>query len=219
MKRILLLFSLVFSLSFYGQHDTLSVVRHTDKDIVIPKNLKVVYRGIENELFIDVPNAKSFVVSGNGIIMKDKNTFDFNPAAGKETILTIAIVLKSGKKVIEQHVFSIRNFPAPISTFNKNGERELKLQKNAFKNGVVELKFPDKNLEDIFEVTSFGVKIPGMEGIVVNGNKIDSKTFDKINRYTSKGDLITIYDIKTKWVKIKSNGPICGISPIVLQIL
>lgn len=188
MKKIILLLSLFFSLSFYGQNDTLSVVRHTDKDIITPKNLKVVYRGIPNELFIDVPNAKSFEVSGNGITKKDKNTYNLNPAEGIEAIVTINIILKSGKKITENQVFKIRSLPSTSSIFNGIEDRIIKLQKSSLKNGVVSLIFPDKNLEKIFKITKFTLKISGMGPIVIDGNKIDDKMFEIVNKKVSQGD-------------------------------
>ena len=216
MKKIILLLSLFFSLSFYGQNDTLSVVRHTDKDIITPKNLKVVYRGIPNELFIDVPNAKSFEVSGNGITKKDKNTYNLNPAEGIEAIVTINIILKSGKKITENQVFKIRSLPSTSSIFNGIEDRIIKLQKSSLKNGVVSLIFPDKNLEKIFKITKFTLKISGMGPIVIDGNKIDDKMFEIVNKKVSQGDQLTIYDIKTS----SNFGAICILtSPIIIQIL
>ena len=214
----IVIFSL-FSISFYGQNDTLSVVRHTDNDFVIPKDLKVVFRGIKNELFIDVPNAKSFEISGNNLIKKDKNTYDFNPGGGLETILTIDIVLKNNKKITEKHVFKIRNVARIISTFNKiEGNPIIKLQKSALKDGVVDAMIGDKNIMKIFEVKQFTIKIPGIGAFVIQGNKIDNNTFEKINKQVSRGDMITIFDIKTKSSTF-SSSTIFEVLPLVIEIL
>ena len=58
---------LLFTLSFYAQNDTISVVKHTDKDIVVNKESKIVYRGMPNDLYINVPNCKSFTVTAEGL--------------------------------------------------------------------------------------------------------------------------------------------------------
>ena len=100
MKRILLLFSIFYTLSFYGQNDTLSIVRHTENDLITPKDVKVLFRGMTNEMFIDVPNAKSFTVSGRDVIKKGKNIYTLNPGAGNETVIKIDIVLKNKKKLL-----------------------------------------------------------------------------------------------------------------------
>lgn len=74
--------SLFFSLSFYGQNDTISVIRHTNKDSIVNKESKVVYRGILNSLSIEVPNCKSFTASAEGLKMISKNLFELNPSDG-----------------------------------------------------------------------------------------------------------------------------------------
>ena len=68
------LFILFFftTLSFYGQNDTISVIKHTDKDIIVDKDSKIVYRGIPNSLSIEVPNCKSFKASGEGLSLMSK---------------------------------------------------------------------------------------------------------------------------------------------------
>lgn len=65
MQKKIGLFLLFISLSFYGQNDTISVVRHSENDLIIPKNAKVVFRGIKNEMLIDVPNCKSFTATAD----------------------------------------------------------------------------------------------------------------------------------------------------------
>ncbi len=67
MKKLLLLFWLFFSFSFYGQYDTLAIIKHTDDDLIIPKNKRVFFRGIINKLIIEVPNCKSFTAKGDGL--------------------------------------------------------------------------------------------------------------------------------------------------------
>ncbi|WP_284651016.1 hypothetical protein [Flavobacterium terrisoli] len=104
MKALFLVIFSFLSISFYGQNDTLSVVRHTENDMVTPKDLKVIYRGISNELFIDVPNSKSFKVSGDFITKKDKNIYKLNPGAGFEATIFIDIVLKNNLKKSERHI-------------------------------------------------------------------------------------------------------------------
>ena len=54
MKQGIQVILLLFCISFYGQNDTISVVRHSETDLIIPKDAKLVFRGITNELIIDV---------------------------------------------------------------------------------------------------------------------------------------------------------------------
>lgn len=73
MKYLFSLINIFFiSLSFYGQNDTISIIKHTDKDITVNKESKVVYRGISNSLSIEVPNCKSFTASADGLTVVSK---------------------------------------------------------------------------------------------------------------------------------------------------
>ena len=96
-NKFLILF-IFFTLSFYGQNDTISVIKHTGSDIIFPKELKVVYRGIPNSLSIEVPNCKSFTAKAVGLTKSSINLYNLNPGSGSEVEITIDIVLKNGKK-------------------------------------------------------------------------------------------------------------------------
>ena len=218
MKGKIIILFLLFSLSFYGQNDTISVVRHTDNDLIFPKNKKILFRGIRNEIFIDVPNCKSFkVTAANGLKFISKNIYEFNPGAGLETTITIEIVLNNNKNKIEKHSFEIRNLKRPITCFNHiNGDTIIRAQKSNFKNGVITVISPDKNLKLNFKVLDFNIKIPGQNSINIEGNKIDEKTFEKINRYASRFDEIAITDLHIK--TFPSFSGCILINPILIKL-
>ena len=218
MRNFLIVVFLFFSFSFYGQNDTLSVVRHTDNDPVVPKDLKVVYRGILNELFIDVPDSKSFTVFGNGITKESSNIYKINPQSGNEVIVTVDIVLKNNKKVTEKHVYSIKKIGSLVSTINgKSGL--VRMQKAHFKDAKIKVIFEDKNLSFLSNVTAFSLKIPGLPSIVVTGNKIDQRAYESILNKASIGDQIVISDIKLFVTDKAWKGATCFLhGPIVIEI-
>jgi hypothetical protein len=217
MQRKISLLLLFFSLSFYGQNDTISVVRHSDNDLIIPKHSKVVFRGIKNEILIDVPNCKSFKATGVGLTLISKNLYNLNPGAGSEVIITIDIVLKNNKKKIEKHVFEIKGIKRPITCFNYiRGDSIVRTQKSHFKNAKIRVISADKNFNLIFKITQFALKIPGINSIVINGDKIDDVTFEKINKYASKFDEIVISDIHVKTTPSFSGCIL--VSPMVIQL-
>ncbi len=194
---IILFFFLSFS--FYGQNDTISIIKHSDSDLIIPKSNKVFFRGIKNEILIEVPNCKSFKASGNGLNLVDKNLYTFYPESGNETTITIDIILKNNKKKTEKHIFEIRNIKRPITCFNYiRGDSIVRVQKSQFKNAKIRVISSDKNFNLTFKIVQFELKIPGINAIVINGDKIDDETFNKINKYASKYDEIVISDIKIK---------------------
>lgn len=213
----LFIFFFFSTLSFYGQNDTISVIKHTDKDIIVDKDSKIVYRGIPNSLSIEVPNCKSFKASGEGLSLMSKNIYNLNAGSGLETIITLDIVLKNNKKRTEKHLFKIKSLGNLVTTLNNNEESYIRLQKSKLDKAVLRVKFEDKNLQqDFISIRKFKIKIADRKEIEVLGNRIDSNAFKIINQYSRINDEITIYDIETEIH--------CGIStiklkPIVVKIL
>lgn len=219
MKYLYSLVNIFFiSLSFYGQNDTISIIKHTDKDIIVNKESKVVYRGISNSLSIEVPNCKSFTASAEGLTMVSKNLYDLKPKAGSEVVITIEMVLKNNRKKTENHIFKIKNVTRLVSSIN--GKIGLvKMQKKQFLDAIVKVNFEDKNLSYLNNIRSFNLKIPGKSIIEVFGNKINQEVYKKILVSASLGDIITISDIRTKHLDESSNGLIiCRIDPILIEI-
>lgn len=214
MKRISLLL-LFFSLSFYSQNDTISVIYHTDKDFVIPKTAKIVYRGFLNEVFIDVPNSKSFEADGIGISKIDKNVYTINPSSGTEVIINISGVLKNEKKFSEKHIFKIRNFPNLQMNINNLVGFHVRMQKKSLLNALVKGSFPDKNIGLNCTIKSFELKVPRYNSIHIDGNRINEKDYNKIINRIKIGDEIVISDIR---FSVNINALICKTNPIVIEI-
>ena len=61
MKKVIYLFVLFFSFSFYGQNDTISNNINQISKVFI-KTRNVIYRGIKNEIFITVPNFENLTI-------------------------------------------------------------------------------------------------------------------------------------------------------------
>ena len=217
MKNKFFILFLFATLSFYGQNDTISVIKHTDKDIIVNKDSKIVYRGIPNSLSIEVPNCKSFKAFGDGLSLISKNIYNLNAGSGLETIITVDIVLKNNKKKTEKHLFKIKSLGNLVATLNHNDDSYIRLQKSKVDQAILRVKFEDKNLQqDFITIRKFKVKIADRKEIEVLGNRIDSNAFKIINQYSRINDEITIYDIETQIH--------CGISgiklkPIVIKIL
>jgi len=215
MKNIIKLFFLFITLSFYGQNDTISVVYHTDNDFVVPKTKKLVYRGFFNEIFIDVPNSKSFKVEGIGVIKKNENIYTINPSSGKELIISIKGILKNGNKFSEKHFFEIRNVTNVQARINNLDGFQVRMQKKNLLNAVIKLGFPDKNIDIKLNIKSFKLKIPGFSSMHIDGNKIKEIDYNKIINRVKIGDEIVISDIRFT-ANITAN--ICKVNPIVIEI-
>jgi hypothetical protein len=185
MKKIIFLLFLFFSISFFAQNDTLSVVRHTDSDFIIPKKLKVIYKELPNEFFINVPNVKSFKVSGNGLFKKSNNLYYIDNREEDEIFINFEIILNNNQIKKERHLIKKRSLSNLIIALNSQDGPIFKLQKEKLKNAVLELKFEDENIDvkKFMFIYKFKVKIPGRQEIEVNGNKIDTKTFESIKTF------------------------------------
>ena len=208
MKKKINLLLLFFSLSFYGQNDTISVVKHTDKDVIIPKDLKVVYRGICNNLSIEVPNCKLFTASANGLILISKNNYNLNPGFGAEVIITIDIVLKNNKKITEKHKFRIKNLSNVVCSINNIKDFGiLKMNKNQLKEAIISAKVSDENLNFKFKIHSFDIILPDGKSYQVISNKINQEAFNKLRVH--KGSKIKIANIKFSIIDSVSSVNFC----------
>jgi hypothetical protein len=215
MKSLINVIFLFFTLSFYGQNDTISVVRHTDNDFVIPKTAKIVYRGFLNEVFIDVPNSKFFEVEGIGVSKKEKNIYNINPSSGTEVIINISGVLKNGKKFSENQLFKIKNVPNLQMNINNLNGFQVRMQKHSLLNAVIKGSFPDKHIGLQCTIKSFELRIPGYSSIHIDGNKIKEEYYKKIVSKIKIGDEIVICDIR---FAVNINALICKINPIIVKI-
>ncbi len=201
---------------FYAKNDTLSIIKHTEKDVIFPKNLKVVYKGIYNYLSIEVPNCKSFTATGIGLNLESGNVYILSPHEGLETIINVEIILKNNKKVSEKHIFKIKDILRPKSRINFSDSTYVKMTKNQLKKAIISVDLGDKHLKIDFKVVGFNLKISGKECIVIDGNKIDDKTFQIINKYCSRSDEITIFSIKAK---CSMNVSCLLISPLLVKVI
>ena len=112
---LLLLF---FSLSFYGQNDTISVVKTSTIGVVSADKMNVVYRGIPNPISIAVSNCKSFTATGIGLYKQSNGKYLLNPGAGLESIITLDIIQNDGSTKQEEHKFRIKNSPRLSGAIN-----------------------------------------------------------------------------------------------------
>jgi len=98
-------------MSFYGQNDTISVMKTSNSSVVSADKMNVVYRGLPNPISIAVSNCKSFTATGNGLFKNKDGTYQLVPGIGLETVITIEIILNDGSIKKEEHKFRIKNSP------------------------------------------------------------------------------------------------------------
>lgn len=184
MKSLINVIFLLFTLSFYGQNDTISVVKTSNISVVSADKMNVVYRGLPNPISISVPNCKSFTATGDGLYKNNDGSYQIVPRAGLETTITIEIVLTDNSIKKEQHIFRIKNIPNLYGKINGLycNQSILLMTKKELINSELTIGFlKEFAYEFNFELQQFVVEISN-KLIVVKGNKFTNEVIDLINK-------------------------------------
>ncbi len=180
------------------------------KYVVVPRpnsanisadKMNVVYRGLPNPLtvsFAGIPD-NAVTAGGQGVSSAGgKGKYNLNPGAGNEVTVTATGTMSDGKKVSDSKVFRIKNIPAPVGAIGGTAGVQ-KGAKSRLEASQITAQLPDFLYDLNFEVTQFALKVPGQATIIVNGSRVDGRCKAALAR-ASKGDQITISDIKTRIV-------------------
>lgn len=184
MKSLINVIFLLCTLSFYGQNDTISVVKTSNSSVVSADKMNVVYRGLPNPISISVPNCKSFTAIGDGLYKNNDGSYQIVPRAGLETKFTIEIVLLDNSIKKEEHKFRIKNIPNLYGKINGLycNQSILLMTRKELINAEISIGFPNDFVFEInFELKQFVVDILN-KFIVIEGNKFTNEVKDLINK-------------------------------------
>ena len=198
MKKFLLIFCLLLCQFLLAQNDTASVSKPKLGVISVDK-LNIVYRGIQNPISIAVPNAKSSTVSGLGV-KEENGKYYIVPGQGNEVIVTLEIILEDDSKVVEEHVFRIKNLKKHIARINnKNCQNCIVLmKKEELKDAEISFYLEDFLYDFLkLKVTSFDLFVSNKNKFHIEGNKITDEVYNKLIKL-KKGKEILIYNIEFK---------------------
>lgn len=206
-------FQFILCLFFYqfllAQNDTASVSKPKLGVISVDK-LNVVYRGIQNPISIAVPNAKSFTVSGLGV-KEENGKYFIVPGQGNEVIVTLEIILEDDSKVVEEHVFRIKNIPSPLGKINNRNCKDciVLMKLSELENAEITVYLEDFIFDFKPQVSSFSIMLPNNKSIDIEGNTIDTDTYNKLKKL-KKGSIFTIQKINY-YAKLHGFFPNAGI--------
>ncbi|NBU80719.1 MAG: gliding motility protein GldM [Flavobacteriaceae bacterium] len=163
--------------------------------------MNVVYRGLPNPMTISFAGISDDKVSASapGLTRATGNgKYNLNPGSGTEVKVSVTAKLPDGKPVSDSKIFRIKNIPAPAGAIGGT----VGLQKGA--KSRLEVSQVSAVLQDFlydltFQVTRFSFKVPGQAAIIVSGDRVNAQCKAALAR-ASKGDQISIFDIKTKIV-------------------
>jgi len=198
MKSIINVFFLLFTLSFYSQNDTISVVKNSNISVVSADKMNVVYRGLPNPISIAVPNCKSFSATALGLSKVSDGKYILIPGVGIESIVTLEIILNDGSFKKEEHKFRIKNSPKISGAINGLicNQSVILMCKEELKNATISIDYPkDFHYELKFNLEQFVVKI-GNQNIVINGTKFNKEAIDIFEKLLLNS-IFEIQDLKS----------------------
>jgi gliding motility-associated protein GldM len=180
------------------------------KYVVIPRpnsanisadKMNVVYRGLPNPMTISFAGIGDNNVNANapGLSKLGGNgKYNLTPGAGNEVTVSVTGKMSDGKTVTDSKMFRIKGIPAPQAAIGGK-EGTQKGAKSRLQTSTISAILPDFLYDLKFQVTQFVLKVPGQASIVVNGDKVNAQCIAALAR-ASKGDQVTISDVKTRIV-------------------
>ena len=177
------------------------VVPRPNSATISADKMNVVYRGVVNPMTISFAgvSADKVKASAPGLSSAGKpGSFNMNPGQGNELTINVTATLPDGKPVTDRKIFRIKNIPAPVGAIGGQ-EGVVKGQKSRLEVSQISAKLLDFDFELKLNVVQFSLKAPGQPTVVVNGDRVNAQCKAALSRVT-RGDVITISDIKTKLV-------------------
>ena len=190
MKKFLLLLVLI-PLSFYAQNDSIS---KPNLSVIGLNKLNIAYRGIPNPISIAVNNAKPYKIKGDNIFRNDEGKYFIKPKAEKESKVLLEIETSDTTKVVEEHIFRVKDLPYAAILVNQkgciNGDCIIEMPGKEILNAEISVKLIDYLLDGNISVTGFRVNLTNNKGdfldsFEVKGNKIPQDVYDAITANTN----------------------------------
>jgi gliding motility-associated protein GldM len=194
------------------------VVARPNSATISADKMNVVYRGVVNPITVSFAGVADNNVSASAPGMSKSagvGKYVLSPGQGTELAINVNAKLPDGKTVSDKKTFRIKNIPGPVGTIGGD-MGNTKGAKSRLQASTIGAKLPDFDFEVGLQVTSFTLKVPGQAAVVVNGDKVNAQCAAALSR-TSRGDQVTIFDIKTKVVGSSIMLP--RTAPVIFEIL
>lgn len=185
----------------------ISVIDKPNDAVISADQMKVVYRGLPNDLSISIPgipNNKLTARATNGIIRRKGQKFEAIPdgnKVGQKMQIFVSGEINGTTINAPGQEFRIKPLPAALGSIDlgsKLGKFDSgEIIREYVPAGTIAAKFPDDfdyNLN--VTVKSFNIKVGSRAAIPVNSNRIgDSRVIRSYLDNASKGDIVFIYNI------------------------
>jgi gliding motility-associated protein GldM len=195
-----------------------TVITEPSQAVISADKMNVVYRGLDNPLSISVPGVgdNNLSVSAPGLSKIGNGQYMINPTAGTDVNINVSAKLSSGKTVNTSKVFRIKDVPAPQGAVRQQ-TGNVGMPKESLQNASIGVVLSDFVFDLTFAVSGFSIKVPGEATIVVSGPRMDSRAQAAIAK-AKRGDIISIFDIKSSIVGQGSGLKIKNASPVLVEI-
>ncbi|WP_369048610.1 gliding motility protein GldM [Tenacibaculum sp. UWU-22] len=194
---------------FFKENDSLveipikgsyAVIPRPNEAVISADKMNVVYKGLTNPMTISIPGIPSNKVTASapGLTRNTGSSYSMNPqgAGGSDVTIRVSGTLPDGKPVSSNKVFRIKDIP-PAMGMVRGQFGTIQMPKSSAARISIAAGLPDFLFDLKLQVLSFKVKVPGQLTAIVNGSQLDSRAIGVIGK-ASRGDIITIYDIKAK---------------------
>jgi len=185
----------------------ISVIDKPNDAVISADQMKVVYRGLPNDLSISIPgipNNKLSVRATNGKIQRKGNKFLAIPdgnKVGKSMRIFVSGEINGATINAPGQDFRIKPLPAALGSVDLGSKLGKFSSGDIIREyvpaGTIAAKFPDDfdyNLN--VSVKSFNIKVGSRAAIPIKSNRIkDSRVIRSYLENASKGDIIFIYNI------------------------
>jgi gliding motility-associated protein GldM len=188
----------------------ISVIDKPNDAVISADQMKVVYRGLPNDLSISIPgipNNKLSVRATNGKVRRKGSKFEAIPdgdKVGERMRIFVSGEINGATINAPGQDFRIKPLPPALGSIDL-GERLGKfdsgeIQREYVPAGAIAAKFPDDfdyNLN--VTVTRFNIKVGSRAAIPINSNRIkDSRVIRSYLDNASRGDIVFVYNIEAQ---------------------
>ena len=182
--------------------------------------MNVVYRGLPNPMTISFAGISDNNVNANAAGLSKSGAagkYNLVPSSGNEVKVTVSGKMLDGKVVSDAKVFRIKNIPPPFGKVaGESGN--VKGSKSRLLAAQVQADLPDFLYDLKYQVTQFTLKVPGQAAVIINGDRVNGQAAAALSR-VSRGDQVTIFDIKAKLVGDGAGITVGKVSPVIFEIL
>ena len=195
-----------------------TVITEPNSAVISADKMNVVYRGLDNPISISVPGVgdSNVKASAPGLRKVGKGKYIMNPSSGTKVTINVSAKLSSGKTINTPMEFRIMDIPAPRGSIRKQ-TGNISMPKASLAKATVGVILPDFVFDLTLRTTSFKVKVPGQATVIVNGSRMNAKASSAIAK-ARRGDMVNIFDIKSKLVGSASGYRIKKASPVIVEI-